>query len=344
MSSELAELHPLNQPYRHSVDRYGWPWGENRPTQRRRLTIAVLAGIIASAILAQKFARIPHAATDFDQVWIGARLLWEGRDPYLLVGPGRLFPAEYPMLYPATSLVAALPLALLSAHGAALLFTFLSAALLTYGATRDTWHRVPMLCSAAMVDSALGAQWSPLLVAALFIPALSIFATAKPQLGIAVIIGNGSKRSLQWAATGALVFFLISLAMIPGWPQEWLKAIATADHMKIPLLQPFGFLILALLLKVRHFDALAVFAAACLPQTLMWYGFLILLAFPKSYREACVLSLISSAGYFFVHFVAESQAHTPTTGMILWAIVICTTFIPTTISILLSQKDQVDIT
>ena len=248
------------------------------------------------------------------------------------------------MLYPATALVIGMPLAILSMHGAALVFTFVGSAVLAYGITRDSWHRLPMLLSAAFVDSALGAQWSPLLVASIFIPALACFASAKPQLGVAVLSGVRSRQGVVAAAIGAIFFLGLSLVLEPGWISEWLQAVSTAEHMRSPILQPPGFLIPLVLLRWRRPEAWVIFLSACLPMTLMWYSFLVLLAFPRSYREACVLSVVSSLGYGIVNVVNELQPHDLQTGRIIWGIVVCTTFLPAVISVLRRAVPLQDLT
>jgi hypothetical protein len=296
--------------------------------------VSLLISVIATLILFQRYERAPHTVTDFEQVHFGAKMLVRGIDPYPLVGPGKQFDSEYVMLYPATSFVIIMPLAYLSAHAAAMIFVFVSAFLLAYGATRTSWHLLPMFGSAAFVDCALGGQWSPLLVAALFTPWLGFFACAKPQLGFAVVAGRPSGEMIRAAALGCGLLFLTSWALLPHWPFEWLAAARTADHMRAPITQPLGWLIALVLLRWRYSESWLVFVAACLPQTLMWYSFLVLLATARTYREACYTSLISSIGYFVVHLVAETQPQREPTGMILWGIVVLTCYLPVVIMLL----------
>lgn len=291
-------------------------------------------GTLAFLILSQKFARLPASATDFDLVWFGARLLREGRDPYLLIGPHSFFYWDFPFLYPVPSLLVAMPFSFLAVRSAALAFVFVGSTLLGYGATRDGWHLLPMFASSAFVDCALAAQWSPLLIAGFFIPWLGAIACAKPQLGLAVLAGSRSLSSLVAASAGGVILLAISFALLPNWLREWVGMLGTADHMKAALFQPFGFLIALVLLRWRLAESWAVLVVATLPQTLMWYSVLILLALPRTYREACVISLVSSVGYFLVHLIAENRPPVQPTGDILWAVLICTTFLPTVASIL----------
>ena len=48
-----------------------------------------------------------------DQIWFAARALFAGQDPYVVIGPGRVFSFPWPFYYPLTAAVLGLPLALL---------------------------------------------------------------------------------------------------------------------------------------------------------------------------------------------------------------------------------------
>lgn len=311
-----------------------FPWGANTPTIRQRLIFAIVVGVVASSILYQKYARVAGSETDFDLVWRGALLLRQGRDPYILIGPTGVFHWDFPFLYPAPSILIALPFSFLSVHAAAIAFVFAGSAILAFGATRDGWQTLPMFGSAAFVDCALTAQWSPLLVAGLFFPAIAAFACAKPQIGLPTLAGSTSGRAI-WIGIGGAVFLMaVSFMVLPQWFSEWFATLGSADHMKSALLQPPGFLILLVLLRWKRPESWLVLSLATIPQTLMWYSVLILLAFPRTYREACVLSLISSVGYFVGHLIAETRPHVEPTGHYIWAVLVCTTFLPTVAAIL----------
>ena len=258
-----------------------------------------------------------------------------GRDPYPLVGPGLEFEWDFGLIYPATAFVAVLPFAIFSTKVATTAFVALSMFLLAYALTEDSWHRLPIFGSAAFVDAAISAQWSPIIIASLSLPMLAIFASAKPQLSFAILAGTRSKYAVVIAFFSTIILVGISLYFLPEWPQHWLHLLrADTGHMKAAVTQPFGAVVLLLVLRWRRPEAWIVLLVACLPQTLMWYSFLILLAFPATYREACLLSLISSLGYLLVQRVAETHPVEPRTGTMLWTLVVCTTFLPTTIAIL----------
>jgi hypothetical protein len=305
------------------------------------LIAAFVATIASVAFLLRVFYR-PADSVDFDQVWFGARMLWEGRDPYPLVGPSGLFHWNFHLLYPAQALVAAMPLALLPMRPASVLFTLIGSGLLCYGITKDGWHRIPIFASAAFVDTTLGGQWSSILVAGVFLPSLCAIACAKPQIGFGVVVAANSRRSVLAATIGAVLLGAIGFALVPSWFGEWLAIVRHAEHMKAALFQPGGVLILAVLLRWRRPEAWAIVVLSVLPQTLMWYSFLILLVFPKTYREACVISLISSIGYLLYHIALDKLPYNESTGPILWLIVTCTTYLPVVIGIL--RKPNLSVT
>lgn len=311
-----------------------FPWGLNVPTQRQRIAVAFAIGICATLILLQRFIFHPGDKVDFDLMWFGAHSLLNGQDPYPLVGPGKQFQWDFSLLYPMPSLVAVMPLAVFSMRNAALASVFFSSTLLAFGATRDGWHTLPMFASAAFIDTTVGAQWSSLLVAGLFLPWLGVVILAKPQLGLAVVAGNASKRIFLPTVIGTLVLVAVSFALVPSWLKEWILLAKTADHMKAVVFQPGGFLILLVMMRWRRPEAWLVLLTALLPQTLMWYSFLVLLAFPRTYREACVLSLVSSVGCLIARGLAEKLPPVESTGKLIWGIVVVTTFIPAVIAIL----------
>jgi hypothetical protein len=305
-----------------------FPWGDNSPSRRSRLLFALLTGIISSLAVWSKLLYRPSEPVDFDLIWMGSRILWSDADPYQLIGPAGAVHWNFQLLYPAPALIAALPLALLPIHAAAIAFVFIGSALLAFGSTRDGWHRLPLFVSAAFVDTTLGAQWSSLMVAGVFLPIACVFACAKPQVGLGAVIASASRQNFLIAATGTLVLSTIAFIMLPEWFGEWLSIARKIDHMKPALFQPGGFLILFALLRWKRPETWGLLTIALLPQTLMWYSFLILLAFPRTYREACVLSLLSSSGYLIYHLALDRLPPTEATMTILWLIVIATTYMP----------------
>jgi hypothetical protein len=207
-----------------------------------------------------------------------------------------------------------------------LLFVFISCFALTFGCTRDSWHRLPMLASASFFDSVIAAQWSIVLTAALFIPALSFFVFVKPQSGIPVLAAATRRATWGIALFGGLSLLVVSLWILPGWPREWFRFVQQANHMKAPLLTPVGVLTLAVLLRWRRPESWLIVVGAALPQTLMWYSGLMPLAIARTYREACALSLLSTLGYLLATVALIEHPHP--IGPILWGIFAASVYLP----------------
>lgn len=311
----------------------GFPWGSNSPSVRQRLLVALLLGLIAALM---QYARADAAGgySDFSTVWFGARMLLEGLNPYESIGPGRLVEMPSPPFYPAPAFIAAMPFTVFPFHWASTVFVLLSTFLLAWGCTADGWHRLPMFPSIVFVISAQFAQWSILFTAAVFLPVLAIFAAAKPQASLPVIAGSPGWATFLWAAAGGVVLIGGSFILAPSWVQDWWALIQATDHFTPPILQFGGPAIALVLLRWRRPEAWLVFAAACSPQTWYPYNGLILLVVAATYREASVLSLVSSAGWIVAFLAGDGKPRSPHTREIMAAMLIAACYLPATIVVL----------
>jgi len=313
------------------TDKVIFPWGNNHPTRRQRMTVSLIISIVAAATLYGSFVQDPSRGTDFGQPWFAARAMAQHRDPYPLVGPGREFPHEFTLYYPATAFLVALPFAALPQRSAAIIFVAVSVFLLTYGMTVDSWHRLPVLASASFMDSVLAAQMTILLTAALFLPWLAAFVAAKPQSGLPVL-GAGSEKTLKAGIIGTVLLFAASLVLLPAWPVEWLANINADNTLHPPLLSPVGALVVLVLLRWRRPEAWLVFLMACLPQTFMWYSALALLTVGATYRETTFLSMTSTIGFLLGNLLIYERVGN--LGLATWTVFVATTFIPAVFIIL----------
>lgn len=277
--------------------------------------------------------KIHQERTDFSQALFGARAVINHADPYKLVGPGRVYDSRWPLMYPATAFVAAIPLASMPDRFASALFIALSSFVLAYGSTARSWHLLPMFASVAFLTSVQLAQWSILMTAMLFIPWLAVFAAVKPQSALPVLLSSRSSVSVKAATIGAALLFAASLLLLPGWPSEWWTLIRGAQQFRAPIARIGGAFIALVLLRWRRPEAWLVFLTALVPQSWAWYNVLVLLAIPATYREACVLSLVSSIGALAVaYFTAgtSSPEFDPTWG----AAMVAFAYLPATIAVL----------
>jgi hypothetical protein len=271
--------------------------------------------------------------TDFSLTWFGANALLHGANPFVLVGPGLVFNSEWPALYPATAYLVGIPFAILPESLASAVFVGLSTFALAYGATRDSWHRLPMFASVAFMSSAHLAQWSILFTAALFIPWLSVAFAAKPQLGIPILAGERSRKGMAAALISAVILWCVSLVLVPAWPSEWLTFIVNADQLVTPVLRPGGFLVLLVLIRWRRPEAWLVALMAAMPQTSYSYNLLPLLAIGSTYRESAFLSITSSIGSLAMVYLTDAVG-TPAAISAGSALLIALGYLPAVIVIL----------
>lgn len=186
------------------------------------MAFALALAIVCASLVAIRSSKFPGSRSDFSQARFGAEAMLQRGNPYALSGPGRVFDAPRPVLYPATTYVAAIPFTFVSDHLASVIFVAISAFLLGYGATAGSWHRLPMFPSIAFLSSIHLAQWSPLMTAAYFLPAVAAIGLVKPQSIVPVIAADRSWTSSRWFALGGAVLLAVSFVMAPGWPAQWL--------------------------------------------------------------------------------------------------------------------------
>lgn len=311
-----------------------FPWGSNNPTRRQRVIVALCSSAFAMAGLAWTNHADPAHRTDFAIVWFGAKAMLEGRNPYDLVGPGMQFEWAYPLLYPGTALVVAIPFAWLSENAASIAFVGVSTFLFSYGITRGSWHLLPLFASEAFRQSVIAAQWSLIMTAALFLPWVAALASAKPQTGLPVLASTSAK-GLKAAIVGGLTLLVMSVALIPSWPVEWMTLIqAPADHMPPRVLALGGFLILLLLTRWRRPEAWLIITLACVPHTLASYSLLMLLTVASTFRQAAALVMISTLGALADPYLVPAEPTAEQLYELLANVEVATAYLPATLLVL----------
>ena len=274
----------------------GWTEVDGRPSQAARLLAASLVGLFGAAFALAERLRVPAIHSDFSPVWFGAKALLHHRNPYVLVGPALEFRFSYPLYYPGTALVAAIPFTLLSETVATVTFIFLSAWLLGYGMTQANWNRIWMIPSASFIIASRAAQWSPLMAAAFFVPSLGWSLCCKPTIGLAILGSTSQVRLVKLCVGGALLLLGVSLLLLPSWPQEWLRTIA-GNELTSPITRLGGPVLLVSALRLKRPEGRLLLLLALIPQTSSWYEGLMPMLVAQSRNEVRFLSLISSVGY-----------------------------------------------
>lgn len=271
-------------------------------TRGRRWLVASVIGFASAAMAVARYVKYPERPPDFLQVWFSARAMLRGFNPYDLVGPGLEYDWAWRLFYPATAMVAAMPVAYLPAMAAVALFVGVSAAVLAYGVSGQGWHRLWLFCSLPWVVAVLAAQWSPLLTAGLVLPPLAMLFAVKPNLGLAFFVATDSTRVQRYAIAGGVLLTAVSLAFDPGWPADWLRSLG-AGAQRPAITRLGGPLILLALLRWRRPEARLIVALACVPQYAYWYEIVPLLLVPSTRVETIAFSLITSVGWNVEHML-----------------------------------------
>jgi hypothetical protein len=312
----------------------------NSPAARRTLRVFVAAAIGAAAALVHyaKIQAVPSHPGDFGLAWFGARALLHGADPYVLIGPGLVYEWPWPLIYPLTAMVAAMPFTILPQIPATLAFVFLSSALLAYSVTRVRWYPLLMFLSAAFYIAAGAAQWSPLLTAGIGLPALALFFGAKPTVGFALAFAS-TARVRVFATAGLAVFIAVSLLLFPAWPVEWIRSLRTATQVAPPLLRLGGISILLAILRWKRADARLLLALACVPQTGSWYEILPLFLVASTAKELMILCMCSSAGWLLQDYIMTAGNETEFNAQV-GALMVALAYLPALVMILRRPNER----
>lgn len=296
------------------------------PTVRQRVAVA-LAAALAAALVAWVKYRQAGPPMDFAFFWVAARAVMAGADPYAVIQRGAQFDNAF--VYPLPAAVTVVPFALMPQAVAGIVFAALGIGCLAYAITSD-WNRWPILMSFPALWAVGAGQWSPFVTAAALVPGFAFAAACKPTLGAAMWLRKPSWRFV-WVG---LIPVVLSLIVMPDWPVRWLDATrhATEGNYHVPLVQPFGFLLLLAAIRWRSPDARLLLGMAIVPQTMLFYDQLPLLLLARTRTQAYLFALWSYALPVVARFVgngptADSKtatlhylAHVITWGMYLPAL------------------------
>ncbi len=302
------------------------------PPRWVRASLALVIGAAGALTHYLQIRAVPSHPGDFGVAWFGARSLLHGVDPYPLIGPGLAYDWPWKPLYPATAMVAAMPLALFSQLTATLIFVFASCAFLAYAVTREGWFRMPMFVSAAFFVAAGAAQWSPLLTASIGMPILAAFYAAKPNVGLAMFSASTFKGQ-KIAIVAGVILLIASMLFLPSWPGEWLHNVTSDKLLAAPVVRAGGVLILLVALRWRRPEARMLMILALAPQTGSWYEILPLFLIPMNLRESMILVAVSSMGFVLQDYVMTARNEMDFNSQV-GALMVALAYLPATIMIL----------
>jgi hypothetical protein len=246
---------------------------------RKRITISALIGLTTGILCTFWLTRVRIGAGDFNWAIWAAQDLLAHRNPY----------ARPMQLYPLTASIFGFPFVRIRPELAGGIFYGISSALMAIGLTRDNYRRLFIFLAYPYWAGLITAQWTPLLVAAAFLPPLLPATLAKPQIGLPVFLTRLTRRGLL----ACLIVIALSFLLLPNWPHLWVGNFHEYARF-IPLLVFPGPLLALALFRYRSSDARLLFLMALVPQR-WFYDMLILWIIPKSWRELSMTVLISWA-------------------------------------------------
>ena len=269
------------------------------PRRLPRLVVALVIGVIA-CLLTRK--TVGDAFPVDAPYWFGAAyLLLRGENPYAEIGPGRIVDLQGAWAYPLPAALVTMPFLAIDPNWSAFVMVGCSFALCAYGLTGMPagiaanslgWWQLLALASAPATATFYNGQWAPALLGAALVPAFGWMLAVKPTLGAALWLWRPTKR----AAIGVTALCLVSLPVLPSWPQDFLR-VATSNFVVgqyvTPLFRPngSGLILLLALLRWRRPESRLLVLLGCIPQNAFLYDQLPLLLVPRS-RVALALFAI----------------------------------------------------
>ena len=244
---------------------------------------------------------VPATHSDFSVLWTAMKLVQNGQNPYVMIGPELGY--DYEFHHPLTSAIAVFPFTLLPEKVADVAFVFGASFLVAFGALKDDWSSVWIFLSAAFVDNAKAAQLAPLIAAVYYLPWASFLLPVKPSIGASMLFTWSRAR---YAIPSGLFLLLVSILVFPGWISEWMRTTAGSWEYTSPIARAGGFLMILALLKWRTKEGKFLFLLSLIPQVSGWYEAFLPMLVGRTKREYQVLSMTSSIGYCLLLLMVAS--------------------------------------
>jgi hypothetical protein len=267
--------------------------------RRKRIAVAAAIGatfgVLAYVLLRARGTSIQ--AADFTYVWLAARAILHGQNPYEVIRPSDL-PFGGRFGYPWTASLLAVPLAWLDAPIAGAVMVAITVGLAAFAVTREHWWRLLMFVSGPAYMIVSSVQWSGLVVAASELPALIGVAGAIKPFAIGVLSYQRRRRDVLKAVAVGAPILALSLILAPRWPIDWLHSMQVSPpghQYETPLLTWTGAPILLALTRWRRPEARLLFCMAALPQTMFLYDQVLVFLIPRSRVELLVAVILSLA-------------------------------------------------
>lgn len=253
----------------------------------RVLLVVVIA--LACGYFTFVTARPAYVTTDYEYLWRAARLWASGVDPYVVKPRAawlHLWPLFDPLFYPLpgvmfAGLFAAWPLAI-----SQVVFVTLASAFLAWRMSRRALWPLLIFVTPSFWMAAFLGQWSPWLTLAALVPNVGFLLACKPTIGLACFCYRPTWRAV---VSGCLIVVL-SLALMPSWPWEWLDNLKWVQRHPPAILVPGGWFLALAALRWRQREARLLLAMACVPQLLFFADQLPLFLVSRTRREAILFT------------------------------------------------------
>ncbi len=291
--------------------------GKPVPAKSTRISPALLVLFLALLLVVAcrllLYAWLPGQSSDFDLLYRAAASLVRGESAYPTAAQS--FP------YPLPAVLLAVPFSFLPLTLARPLFDILVGWAFAFGLWKLRGpNGLLALTSGAYLFAMASSQTTPLMVAAILMPALGFLLAVRPNISAALWIARPSWLALL----GAILFFGLSLAIYPSWPREWWMALpADTAFLAPPILRPMGFLLLLAAIKWRTPEARLLLGMAFIPQTTLPYELVALALIPANRLEMAVYVVGS-----WMAVVASNHMQLAEWGSTGWPISLCTVYAP----------------
>jgi len=262
------------------------------------------------------YAWRPNHPQDSDQLYYAAIHLLRGENPYPIIH--QWFP--WPLYCPLPAILLSVPFTLLPVGISHVVWDVAIGWAFAW-ALWQTSGSAGLLClaSGAYLFAMRSGQTTPLLVAASLIPTAGFLLTVKPNVGVALGLARWRFQPPRLAIGSAAAILMLSFLILPRWilprwPVDWWVAFhQRSAHLRPPILRPYGWLLLAALLRWRTAEGRLLFLLACIPQNPLPHELVPLALIPRRHVESAVYV----AGTWVVLLVA-AVGSTPLTRWLAW--------------------------
>ncbi len=273
---------------------------------RSRLLIALTIGLLSGVICGVYQQQFRRGAGDISMPLCMGSALLRHADPYVACRGFQSDGVTPSTANPITTVLLTLPLLPLPRPVAAGVFFGIASAILSWGLTRSGQPWQLLTFAAYPYWQALQTvQWSPLLLAAFYIPELIAVTLAKPHVGAPVALSVPWRR---WPVAAGVALLLLSLVVMPTWPIQMLSGVGAPGDYRSPVMILPGALLLLAGIRWRDRRARYLLLLSLVPQR-AFYDQLLVFGVPRSRRA--LLALVAASWFCYLGWFMFSSPAIP---------------------------------